>query len=243
MNVVNFGIRRLVSVGISFSFIGMLSGCGGGGGGDSVASSTPSTTEFPLSTAIANFVNQTRSYQFIMNGTGLSSGQTISFTGAGTVSESMVQATFEGTAAFKKSVTNTGTLTMLGTTIPVAITASTYFDSNYVPIGSSVQNAYCITSAKNQLPAKARIGDNGNWYTLTCYTNSSKSQVDSIAYVSYSIEPDSATTALFKLITTINGSPTSQTIRVNTSGSVTRISESGFLNISGVALTYTGTYL
>ena len=241
MNLVTSGSRSLIAGAISFSIIVILSACGGGG--DSTASATQSSTVFPLSTAVANFVNETRSYRFSMNGTGISSGQTFSFIGSGTVSESTVQATFEGTAAFKKSVTNTGVLTMLGTSIPVATTAATYFDSNYNPMGSTAQNAYCITTAKTPLPAMVRIGDNGNWYTLTCYTNSSKTVVNSIAYVSYSIEPESATTVLFKLIMTINGSPTSQTIRVNTSGGATRVNESGFLNVSGVALTYTGTYL
>lgn len=222
--------------------LGFLAACGGGGSGDSAVLATPGSTTFPLSTAVANFVNETRSYRLSMNGTGISSGQTVSFTGSGTVSESMVPATFEGAAALKKSVTNTGALIILGTSIPVATTVATYFDANYGPMGSSAQNVYCTTSAKTQLPTTVRIGDNGNWYTLTCYTNSCKTVVDSTAFVSYSIEPETVTTALLKLVTTINGSPTSQTIRMNTSGGVTRVSESGFLNINGVALTYTGTY-
>ncbi len=177
-----------------------------------------------------------------MTATGISSGKTVSLTGSGTISESMTSATFEGNLAFKKSVTNTGTLDVLGNIVPVAFTSSLFFDSNYSPLGSDDANAYCIASQKTTLPATVRIGDNGSWYKLTCYTNSSKTVTGSTAFVSYSIEPDTASTALFKLITTVNGSPTSQTIRMNTSGTVARVSESGFLNINGIALTYTGIY-
>ena len=121
----------------SVIMLGFLAACGGGGSGDSAVLATPGSTTFPLSTAVANFVNETRSYRLSMNGTGISSGQMVSFTGSGTVSESMVQATFEGAAALKKSVTNTGALIILGTSIPVATTVATYFDANYSPMGST----------------------------------------------------------------------------------------------------------
>lgn len=221
---------------------GFLVACGGGGSNDAVGPATPGSATFPLSTVIANFVNETRSYRLNINGTGISSGQSVSFTGSGVVSESTGSATFEGVVALKKSLTNTGALIILGTSIPIATTVATYFDTSYSPIGSIAPNVYCIASATTPLPTTVRIGDNGSWYTLTCYTSSSKKVVDSTAFVSYSIEPETVTTALLKLITTINGSPTSQTMRINTLGGVTRVSESGFLNVSGVAMNYTATY-
>lgn len=220
-----------------------------GGGGDSgAASTTVDTTTFPLSIAIANYVNETMSSRFNMTGIALSSGQSISFSGNGMLSESNAPGTFEGSPALKKSATITGSIILLGNTVPVAGTSVSFFDTNYNPLGNVTDNAYCVASSKIPMPAIAHIGDNGNWFTSTCYRDSSKAMPIGSGSYSYALEPEGGTTAFLKLIASTTdgagnkGSPIVQTFRITTSGNLTRIEESGMLNVGGVVLSYVAKY-
>lgn len=219
-----------------------------GGGGDSVTTPlTANATTFPLASAIANYVNETKSSRFTMSGTVLSSGPNVSFTGDGTLSESTIPSTFEGFPALKKSLTTTGTVVLLGNSTPVADTSATFFDTNYSPLGSISGSIYCVASSKTTIPTSAHIGDNGNWFTSTCYTNSSKTTLFGTSTISYTLELEGGTTALLKLIvrttdTAGNRSPITQTFRITTSGNLTRIEESGVFSVNGVMLSYVGKY-
>lgn len=225
-----------------------LVACGGGGDSNYVtAPSTASTTAFPFATAIANFVNERKSSQFSISGTAFAFGQSVSFTGVGTASESTVASTFEGFPSLKKSITTTGTLDMLGNQFPIGETSATFFDTNYSPLGNTGANVYCVVTSKTPIPITASIGDNGDWFMSTCYTDSSKLNRIGTSKVSYALEPEANTTALLKLVTQLtdtsgNRSPTNLTLRITTSGAVTRVDETGILNAAGVTLNYVGTY-
>jgi hypothetical protein len=222
-----------------------LSACGGGG---DAAPPVENTASFPMTTVLANYVNQTRSSQASFSGTAIASGQSFAVSGSRNLSEATTSSTFDGVPALRKALTLTGTMSVAGTSIPLAQTTYAFFDSNYKPLGKTGTGSYCATTAYTPLPGTARIGDNGAWYTLNCYTSSSKQVKVSTSIVSYVLEPDSSTTAVLKVVyqatsTSGNSGTTTETFRITTGGSLTRMEESGVLSESGVTLNYVARYL
>jgi len=200
----------------------------------------------PLTTAFANFANQSNSSTVGVTGTATISGQTFNVTGSGTVSESTGSGTFEGVAALQKNTTLTGSITVNGVTAPVADVGITYFSSNYQPLGGSSTDGYCVTTSTNPVPATAKAGDTGFWYAETCYSGISKQTVVGTASISYSVEPDTATTALVKIIgnVTVNGAslPVVTTLRVSNTGAITRLEERTTVAVGSDSITLTITY-
>ena len=199
----------------------------GGGGSDTPVQTTSATTTFPLAAAMASQINDKRSTPFIVSGTASGSGQTFAVTGNGTESESTVPGVFEGLPALVKSVTVTGTVEGQGNKVPLAGTTTTFFDASYRPLGASTSSSYCVSSAYTPLPVLARIGDNGAYYSSTCYTNSTKSVLVGVNTVSYTVEPATLTTANFKLVikTTSPAGVTSSgsvSFTVSTTGNLTK---------------------
>lgn len=233
---------KLLALALCTACTAFVAACGGGGDNNSALTpSATNATSFPLATAMANFVNERKSYQVSISGTASASGQNFPFTGIGTFSESTIAATFEGMPALEKSMTSTGTLDMVGTQVPVADTTATFFDTNYNPIGNTGANIYCVVTSTTPIPTAARVGDNGNWSTSTCYTSSTKLTRLGTVTASYALEPEGDATALLKLVsrqidTAGNSTSTSITFRVTTSGTLVRVEESGILTINGVTL-------
>lgn len=221
----------------------LLAGCGGGGGGEPAA--TPS---IPLAAAFANFVNAQPSYQIAFSGTATTpTGQELPFTGSGFVTETTTASTFEGIPALRKTMTESGQFVLLGNTYPVAATSSSYFDTNYAPIGSVSADGYCVVTDHHPLPATAQPGHNSIWFSSTCYSDATRLVRVGSASTSWVLEPESDSTARFKTIvnTTDNLGATgvsTLTVRVSNLGQVTRLEESGTLSQDGVTLNYTGSY-
>lgn len=217
-----------------------LAACGGGGS-DAPAPTTSATTTFPLAAAMASRINDKRSTPFTVSGTASGSGQTFAVTGSGTESESTGPGVFEGAPALVKSVTVTGSVDVQGTKVPLADTSTQFFDTSYRPLGESSSSDYCVFSAYTPLPVSARIGDNGSYYSATCYTNSTKSVLVETYAVSYTLEPATTTTAIFKLVFK-NTRPTgvttsgSTSFTVSTTGTLTRGDVPLATTISGVTL-------
>ena len=237
--------KNFLALALSTSF---LAACGGGDGGND-ASTTPtvSSITFPLTTAVANFINERKSSTIRVSGTASASGQNIPFTGSGTVSESTTPSTFEGRPALKKSQTTTGELEIVGTKVPIADSTAGYFDSNYQPLGNIGANSYCVSTVTTPIPVSAKVGDNGSWYTSSCYTSSAKQTRLGTSSVSYTLEPAGDSTALFKVVNRFtdsvgNSSSSSFSWQISASGGVTRIAESGILAVDGVTLNFVGTY-
>ena len=175
-----------------------LAACGGGGS-DTPVQTTSATTTFPLASAMASYARDTRTVPFTLTGTGTSGGQTIAFTGSGSVASSIAAGTFEGVAAQVKTVMTNGTVTAQGTSSAVADTAVAFYDANYQTLGTSTASSYCVSSGSASFPASAKVGDTGTWYTATCYTNSTKSVRISTNTLSYVIEPLTATSVILRV--------------------------------------------
>ena len=180
----------------SMFFALALSGCGGGGGATPAATPTgpvASTNSFPLQSGYKALVATGSSATFTISGT---------CTGTATISDSApVAATFESIAG----VSVTGTITAAFTNCTPATAASTsvsYYDSNYLPLGSSTPGSEYtkLASPSTGIAASVKVGDTAIFATINTYTNSTKTTLTGQRVVSYVIEPDTATTAITNVI-------------------------------------------
>lgn len=205
----------------------VLAACGGGGSGGSPSSVVASTEAFQLRTAYVNQLTDTRSAPFTVSGI----FDDVNVTGSGTVTEGALTSTsFERQSALQKVTVITGSLNANGRTIPLSSSSIGYVDLNYNPLGS-FGDEYEVVNSSVTIPVTARVNSTGVWYTSTLYATSAKSRVEGTATVSYVLEPDTATTALLKIIRIdkdTSGSTTftnTATFRMTPSGTLTRISE------------------
>lgn len=228
-----------------FAISALVAACGGGG--DGAPSGPPAAAlSIPLATAIANFVNQTRSTPFSVSGTATASGLTANVTGSGTMSESTAAATFEGAPAMRKTVAITGTVTAnaagANASAPLSSTADAFFDASNKPLGASGAGGYCVTTSHVPVPASAQVGSTGAWYSQDCYTSNARLSKIGTITVTYAVEPETGTTVLVKLLTSVTNTagtsvPATSTLRVTSAGAVTRVSESTTVSADGATLT------
>jgi hypothetical protein len=230
----------------------ILSACGGGGGGGApapVAPVTPvaSSSTFQLQQAYANYFSDTKTEPFTISGS--VAGATVTGSGV-TTKTSVTNGTFEGVASVQKTATTTGTMTVTvgatSTTQAIPTTNVTGFASPaFLPLGFSSSTSYMVY-LNSAIPATARVGDSGEIASFITYTNSSKAVPTSIGNVRYSVEPDNASTALLKLITTNIGnggvvlSVATELYRMTPTGALTHLSDLGTVGTatSGVIFTY-----
>jgi hypothetical protein len=217
----------------------LLTACGGGDGGGS-ASTVSSTETFQLRAGWINYISDTRSLPFSL--TGSVSGTAV--TGSGTLTQgSLSNAVFESQIALKKTTVITGTIKGDGQSFPLGITTTTYIDSNYNPLGSSGPE-YVVLVSGTPIPATARVNDTGIWYQSVRYASSAKTTRLGTATTSYALEPDTASTALLKIVTVDKdtyGTTTSTntlTFRMTPTGGLTRLSEVGFEDVTTISITY-----
>ena len=215
----------------------VFSACGGGGGSSGPVTSTET---FQLRTAWVNYVTDSRSLPFTMTGT--VSGA--SLTGSGTVTQgTLTSTTFESAAALQKTTTATGSLTVNGNTVPLSTSTTNYVDSNYSPLGSNGTD-YAVVSNSVTIPTTARVNDTGTWYSTVRYSSSAKTTRRGTATVSFVLEPDTASTALLKIIdierntTNTVTSTSTVTFRMTPAGGLTRISESAVEGTTTLIATY-----
>lgn len=171
-----------------------LAACGGGGS-DAGSGPVVSTSSFPLRAAVTADVQAGGTVNYGVSG---------SCAGTATLTDAVpVATTFEGITGY--SVLETSTLNLTNCTPSVSTTTTTtYFDTNFAPIGSSTPGEEYSTaqSLPPPLPATVRVGDSDPAYaTLTIYTDSSKASAIGTLVLGYAIEADTATTAIAKLVT------------------------------------------
>lgn len=202
-----------------------IAGCGGGGGDDS--GPVASTETFQLKTAFIASITSSSSSTFTLSGT--SSGKPV--TGSGTIVESsLTPATFEGVNCFKQVTTLTGTVSANGNTIPLGSTGTYFYDGNSNYLGYS-GGSYSVVVGTMTIPVTAKVNDTGILFTEQEYSSSLKSVLLGTNTVSFSIEPDTATTALLKIIETekdtLNTVVSTDIIvyRITPSGTLTKIYE------------------
>lgn len=170
----------------------LLVGCGGGGDSDGGSVAT-STTAFPLQ---AGYRARTVA--------GATDNFTVSGTCAGAASittAAAVASNFEGISGFASAQTATMTLNNC-TPATSAVSATSYFDSNYSPLGSSTPGVEYTKFQTTPPPiaASVKVGDTTVFATLTTYEDSGKSVTTGQRVLSYVIEPDGANTAIVNLI-------------------------------------------
>lgn len=234
-------IRNIITVimGISVATALCLTGCGGGSDGGNTAPVT-STETFQLKTAYLNTFTVPNPKLFTISGT--TSGSFVS--GSGTETDSTFSVTtFEGIDCYKQVTTATGTISVNGTTVPYGSTSTSYYDSYHNYLGSSGKE-YTLPIGTMYLPQTAKVNDTGVALTETIYPSSSKSYSIGTYTHSFSLEPDTATTALLKLITiekdtsnTVVSTSTS-TYRLTPSGSITRLYETYVTSTDNLRIAY-----
>jgi hypothetical protein len=226
---------------LGLTLILAISACGGGGGGSPTSTGPVASTEtFQLRTAYVNYVTETRSLPFTVTGT--TSGYSV--TGSGTATQgSLTSATFESQAAQQKTTTVTGSITANGTNVPLSSSSTTYVDSNYNPLGSN-DTDYTVVNSGASIPATARVNDTGTWYSTIRYASSTKATQRGTGTVSYVLEPDTASTALLKIILVERDNSSNETyrsavtFRMTPAGALTRISESAVEDSTSLTLSY-----
>lgn len=195
---------------------------------------------FQLRTAYVNYISRSGSWPFKV--TGVESG--VSFTCSGTETAGNVSSTtFEGQAAQAKTTTVTGSFNLNGQDLPLAGSSTAYVGTNYDLLGFSGEEYEVVTSSK-PIPATAKVNDTGNWYTADRYSNSSKTFRLGTSTATYVLEPDTASTALLKIIRTerdTRGNLTSTstiTFRMTPAGELTPLKETTIEESASVTVTY-----
>ena len=106
-------------------------------------------------------------------------------------------------------------------------------DSNYIPKGSSSTNEYEVVTGSVNIPDTIRVNDTGIMYTTNRYTDSTKKSSLGTYVRSFVLQPDSASTALLKIIQTqqntmgVVTSIVTSNYRMTPAGVITILSKSG----------------
>ena len=236
--------KAILAAALAMAASAFLVGCGGGGGGSGTPA-TPtkatSTEIFPLRAAYTSTFNNSRSLTFTLSGT--TAG--VAVTGSGTVTQGNVMSSvFEGANALVKTSTVTGTVTAKGVSIPLATTSTSYVDSNYAPKGSQSSNEYSVVSGLANIPLTGKVNDTGLLYSENRYSTSAKASLLGTRTKTFVMEPDTATTALLKIIDTdrnTSGTTTATStanFRISTSGALTRLFETYLSGADNLTMTY-----
>ena len=234
--------------------VSLLLGCGGGGGGGGSAPSVGpvvSTSSFPVVNVQANHINSGYTHTGTITGTVTASGITLPVTGTVTLTVTPAPAsTFEGRPALVDSETVSGSITATNpstgasTTIPFPTTTATQTFSDqatFAPLGSSSAGSYSVMQGTATIPSTAKVGDTGVIGTFTNYTDSSKATTVGTIRISYVVEADTSSTAIFNIITqefdATNTLVATEQVRwrVDTSGTATFVSNSTTATIPATA--------
>lgn len=174
-----------------------LTACGGGN-----KASTWSSPSSQAVTSALSFPFQSGLNASVAQGSSVSYTITGSCRGRATYTSTVpIAASFEGVDG-RLSVTSTQTINFSDCTpYYISASATNYFDINYLPLGSSINGGdYGVFLIPPSIPTSVRVGDSGTLGTRQYYTDSSKLTGTGREVISYSIEPDTATTAIVNMI-------------------------------------------
>ena len=222
---------------IALTLVTLISACGGGG---TTTGAITSTETFQLRAAYVNYVRESRSLPFTVSGT--YSGN--SLTSSGTATQGAITSTiFELNPAQQKITTVTGSITENGTTTPLSSVSTTFFDSNYNFLGSN-NSYYAVVNNDTNVPVPARVNDTATLYSTSLYPSSTKGVRIGTQTYTYVLEPDTATTALLKIIiverdtSNVLTSTSTVTFRMTPAGELTRINETSLEGANSLTLNY-----
>lgn len=214
---------KFLKIFLAFNTVLAIAGCGGGGsGGSNSTEVTTSTATFPLRSGYQAFLSQSEINNFSISGT---------CTGSATQTRSAVKAdTFEGIQGVSNTTTLTGSYTNC-TPGSFASTSSSYYDTNYKPIGAVTPGTdYVVYTTSSDLPTTVKVGDTAQFAEIDVYSSSTKQSKTGTRTQSYAVEADSNNTAIINLISKgYNASNqllyTQQSrYRINSSGQLTAVS-------------------
>lgn len=186
-------------------FLGLLvaglAGCGGGGDG-TTATSNPapatndnSAAQVPAAQSYQSYVDDAGTYTFDVSGT----VGTSPVTGSGTLVVNAPAAdTFDGAAAERKTLTITGNADVQGGAIVLDDNYNHFFAGGK-PVGFTNASEYTVLANVADIPQDLKVGDSGQWYTGTIYTDSTKATEIGTRVVTYSIEDGGNGAALVKI--------------------------------------------
>jgi hypothetical protein len=225
------------------SIVALLVACGGGGGSSGGAAPSGSGT---VTSASAFDVHS--GYQARISA-GASDNYTVTGSCAGTATitnGATAPATFEGVSALSASQTATVTFTNCSPSVSTA-SGTNYYDSSDALLGTVVLNPvsqatieyarWSATTTPAPLPTAAKVGDAGTLTTLTTYSDSTKTTVTGQRIFSYSLEADTASTAILNLVQKTYDA--SNTLLI-TQQSRYRVAANGSLTVLTIDVQYSG---
>ena len=205
---------RLAACGAVAAAALSLSACGGGGG---YSGNVPSALDFKVDSAVSAYAST--AHQF--NLTGVLNG--VTYTASFSLTPG-APGTFEG----KPASTSVQTVALRSNgTLAAETTTTSYFATNpyYAAYGSvdQVDGGYSVFNQTANLPVTARVGQSGPLGTGIDYADIRKTQVTDTSTVTWSLEADTASTALLCVNTVIPGTPAitgSECYRVDANGTL-----------------------
>ena len=175
----------------------LLAACGGGGGD---AGTAASTLEFPVASTVSAFA--TTPHQFNLAGSVNGKDTTVSYRqtpGALSSFEGKPASTAVQSVAFR-----------VNGALASETTETLYFAVNpFVAYGSINQadGRYSVTDQPTRFPATAKVGQSGVRGSTTEYVDAQKSQIKETSTLTWSLEADTASTALLCLNTALSSAP------------------------------------
>jgi hypothetical protein len=162
-----------------------LTACGGGGG----SAAPPPATTYDLQTGVSNLVSQGLTSNVTLSGTVIASGNTVSFTGTGTLTLApSVAATFNNTAAASQTQTLSGTLTANGQSSPYTASVVDYYASGTDAfLGETGSSEYDVAQTPFTYPTMVVGGSSGTLGTISRYSDSTMSVPLGTTEVTYAV--------------------------------------------------------
>lgn len=232
MNILSKRFVSAVAFGVYMA--AAVVGCGGGGSAsvNATAPTTPVVQTFNLYTAwVAYWASTTN-----LTGTVVATQNGQSGTAVYSEDRSaLVAATFEGQAAFRKTIVGTVTPT---TGSPATVSEDQYFDANSNFLGASgASTGYSVVTFRPTIPTALKVGDSGTWYSAIGYTNSNKTGTPAVGTQSYSVQADAADSVLFVVTETSAGGTKVTTFRLSQAGVLKKLKVQS--SIGGLSSTVT----
>ena len=218
-------MMKVLAVGL---LAGLISACGGGGGGDGPAVSELS---FPLEKSATAHIKSSRTD----NLSGSNQGTNFS---AVRTRASGPPGMFQG---FTRLTSTSTTIFRINGAVFSQDTNITYFSENPLTTYGSISQdgTYIVDEQAAYLPTTAKIGAIGNLGTSIRFSDGSLSNQIGSATTTWSLEPDTATTALFCFNFVVLGSTPgtgSDCYRINQNGDVLGIVVK--VTVNGITLTF-----
>jgi hypothetical protein len=203
----------------------ILAACGGGCG---EANAMPTSSQYPLQTAMRRIANDSTSFSVSMSGT-VPNG---SVTATGTFTQSpLVPAVFETVSGLSKTETLSTIWTIAGTAQPPSTTVDRFFyDKQFNPLGHTTNGTYDVVTVAYPIPVTASIGDSGLIFQQTSFSSSAKTTLEGSKTMSYVIDGDASAGVKLRLIQT-QTFPPSTGIQPLTKTRTYSVSQSGNINL------------